>query len=143
MRAVSSTLVVDAAILAASALGRHRGALLEAARACRLVTTDRAVVEVSRRVELGMQRPELLPILHGILAEMTVAPLSTLMEDLPRAEAVLRDSVPSRNGSVSDAHILALCWAVDGDVWTHDRDFAGTGVATWSTLNLIRALARA
>jgi hypothetical protein len=142
MRTVSSTLVVDSAILVAATLGRQRGALLEAARACRLVTTDRAVVEVSRRVELGLQRPELLPVLQGILAEMTVAPLSTLIEDLPRAEAVLRDSVPSRNGSISDAHILSLCWAVDGDVWSHDRDFAGAGVASWSTSNLVRALAR-
>jgi hypothetical protein len=32
---------------------------------------------------------------------------------------------------------------VDADVWTTDRDFAGAGVATWSTPNLMRAFAEA
>jgi len=53
----------------------------------------------------------------------------------------LRDAVASRNGSVRDAHVLALAWSVDGDIWTTDRDFAGTGVASWSTPNLMRGLA--
>ena len=140
MNAVSSTLVVDAAILVAALLGRQTGAMAEAVRACRLVTTDRAVLEVSRRVELGLKRPELLPLLESILDEMAVVPVATLGEDLKRAEVVLRDAVPSRTGSHTDAHILALGCAVDGDIWTHDRDFAGTGVASWSTANLMRAL---
>ena len=41
------------------------------------------------------------------------------------------------------AHVLALAWSVDADVWTTDRDFAGTGIATWSTANLMRGLAGA
>ena len=36
--------------------------------------------------------------------------------------------------------VLALAWSADADVWTTDRDFAGTGIATWSTANLMRAL---
>ncbi|HYD87590.1 MAG TPA: PIN domain-containing protein [Vitreimonas sp.] len=140
MKGVSSTLVVDAAVLVSALLGRQTGAMLEAVRACRLVTTDRAVLEVSRRVELGLKRPELLSLLDAILVEMAVVPVAALSEALPRAEIVLRDSVPSRTGSTTDAHVLALSWAVDGDIWTHDRDFAGAGVATWSTANLMRAL---
>jgi hypothetical protein len=35
---------------------------------------------------------------------------------------------------------LALAWSVEADVWTTDRDFAGTGIASWSTPNLMRAL---
>lgn len=140
MKAVGSTLAVDAAILMAAVLGRNAGAMIEALKTARLVTTDRAVVEVSRRLELGLKRPELLSILDGVLEHLTVVQVSTLAADLGRAEAVLRDSVPSRNGSISDAHMLALSWAVDADIWTHDRDFAGAGVATWSTINLIRAL---
>ncbi len=140
MKEVSSALVIDAAILVAALLGRHAGAMTEALRARQLVTTDRAVVEVSRRVELGLKRPELLPVLDHILAEITVVPVSTLGDEVGRAEAVLRDSVPSRNGSITDANILALSWAVAGDIWTHDRDCAGAGVASWSTVNLIRAL---
>jgi predicted nucleic acid-binding protein len=133
-------LVVDAAILVSAVLGRQTGAIIEAARVCRLVTTDRAVLEVSRRIELGLKRPELLSILDALLDHINVVPLSMIAQDLPRAEDALRDSVPSRNGSIRDAHILALVWAVDGDVWTHDRDFAGTGAASWSTANLVRAI---
>jgi hypothetical protein len=114
--------------------------MLEAARVCRLVTTDRAVLEVSRRIELGLKRPELLAVLDSLLEQIAIVPLSTLAAYLPRAQSVLRDSVPSRNGSTADAHILALVWAVDADVWSHDRDFAGTGVGSWSTLNLVRTI---
>ena len=38
---------------------------------------------------------------------------------------------------------MALARCVEADVWTTDRDFAGTGVASWSTPNLMRGLARA
>ncbi|MET0546147.1 MAG: hypothetical protein ABWZ40_07540 [Caulobacterales bacterium] len=39
-----------------------------------------------------------------------------------------------------DAHIIALAWTADADVWSTDRDFAGTG-SCWSAPNLMRALA--
>jgi predicted nucleic acid-binding protein len=121
-------------------LGANTDPLLEVHRARSLVTTDRAILEVSRRIELGLKRPELLDALKHVVDQMVVVPVSTLTEDIPRAQAALRDSVPSRNGSTTDAHILALAWAIGADVWTHDRDFAGTGVPTWSTINLLRAL---
>ncbi len=62
---------------------------------------------------------------------------------LAASEIALREAVASRNGSTKDAHVLALAWSLDADVWTTDRDFAGTGVATWSIPNLMRALAEA
>jgi len=58
----------------------------------------------------------------------------------PKRSGAARCS-PQRNGSTRDAHVLALAWSVEADVWTTDRDFAGTGTATWSTPNLMRALA--
>jgi hypothetical protein len=48
----------------------------------------------------------------------------------------------SRNGSSSDAHVLALAWLAEADIWSHDRDFAGTGWPSWSSANLRAALAR-
>jgi predicted nucleic acid-binding protein len=143
MRAPSSTLVLDAAVLVAAVRGRSSGAILAAARAALLVTTDRVVHEARRRIELGLKRPELLEVLYALVAEMTVVPVAALAPHLPRSEVVLRDAVPSRNGSIRDAHVLALAWSVDADVWTADRDFAGTGTATWSTANLMRGLADA
>jgi hypothetical protein len=134
-------LVVDAAVLVAAARGRSSGALLAAARTASLVTTDRAAHEARRRIELGLKRPELCEILDALLGEATVVPVAALAMLLPYCEQALKDAVASRNGSVSDAHVLALAWSADADIWTTDRDFAGTGVATWSTPNLIRALA--
>ncbi len=143
MRAPASALVVDAAILIAAARGRSSGAVLAAAQAAVLVTTDRAVAETRRRIEFGLKRPELQPIVDALVAEMTIVPTAALSALLPQAEGALADAVTSRNGSISDAHLLALAWSIDADIWTTDRDFAGTGVASWSTPNLIRGLALA
>ena len=143
MRAPTLTLVVDAAVLVAAARGRSSGALVEAGRSAALVTTDRVVHEARRRIELGLRRPELLAIIDGLLAEMTVVPVAALTPVLAESELALRDTVASRNGSIRDAHVLALARSVEADIWTTDRDFAGTGVASWSTPNLMRGLARA
>jgi len=143
MKAPASTLVVDAAVLVAAARGRSSGALLAAARAASLVTTDRVVHETRRRIELGLKRPDLLPIVDALIVEMTLVPVAALTPLLTQSEIVLKDAVASRNGSNRDAHVLALAWSVEADIWTTDRDFAGTGVATWSTPNLLRGLAEA
>ena len=143
MKTPSSTLVLDAAVLVAAARGRSSGALFAAARSAALVTTDRAVLETKRRIELGMRRPELLAIVDGLIEEMTIVPVAALLPTLSQSEIALKDAVASRNGSTKDAHILALAWAVEGDIWTTDRDFAGAGVVTWSTPNLMRGLAAA
>ena len=143
MRLPTSTLVVDAAILIAAVRGRSSGAFMQAAHAAAFVTTDRVVHEARRRIEDGLQRPDLLPVLDELTAEMTVIPVAALMPILDQSETALREAVASRNGSVRDAHVLALAWSVDADIWTTDRDFAGTGIATWSTPNLMRGLAEA
>src|SRR5438552_652882 len=124
MRSPSTTLVLDTAILIAAARGRSSGALLEAARAANLVLTDRVVQEARRRIELGLKRPELLDIVDALVGEMTIVPVAALEATLPAAEQALREAVASRNGSTRDAHVLALAWSVDADVWTSDRDFA-------------------
>lgn len=39
--------------------------------------------------------------------------------------------------------VLACAWLLDADIWSHDRDFAGTGWPSWSNANLLRVLADA
>ncbi|MBV8745241.1 MAG: hypothetical protein JO134_09395 [Xanthobacteraceae bacterium] len=134
---------MDAAILIAAARGRSSAAFMRAAQEAALVTTDRVVQEARRRIEVGLQWPDLLPILDELVAEMTIIPVAALMPMLTQSETVLREAVASRNGSIRDAHVLALAWSADADVWTTDRAFAGTGIASWSTPNLMRALAQA
>lgn len=140
MRAPSTTLIIDATILVAAVRGRSSGALLAAAKAV-LVTTDRVVQEARRRIALGLKRPDLVDLLDDLVELLTIVPVASLEPVIARCEETLRDTVPSRNGSVRDAHVLALAWSVEADVWTTDRDFARTGVATWSTPNLMRGLA--
>lgn len=143
MRAPSATLVLDAAILISAAGGRSSGAILQVLRSAVLVTTDRVIEEARRRIELGWKRPDLLTIIDALAEEITIVPVTTLEPLLARSEITLRDAVASRNGSIKDAHVLALAWGVDADIWTTDRDFAGAGVATWSTPNLLAGLAEA
>ncbi len=116
---------------------------MEVLRNAVLVTTDRVIEEARRRIELGLRRPDLLTIIEALTKEITVVPVATLEPLLAQSEVALRDAVASRNGSTKDAHVLALAWDVDADIWTPDRDFAGTGIATWSTPNLLEALADA
>lgn len=143
MRAPSSTLVVDTAILISAVLGKTAEAILLVQETHVLATTDRALQEAQRRIELGLRRPELLAVIDDVAAGITVVPVASVTWLLPRCEAALRDAVASRNGSTRDAHILALAWSVESDIWTIDRDFAGTGVPTWSTPNLMRSLVAA
>ncbi|MDP9137827.1 MAG: PIN domain-containing protein [Pseudomonadota bacterium] len=130
-------------MLVAAARGRGSGAILETARRAVLVTTDRVVQEARRRIELGLKRPELVEVLGDLASVIAIVPVAALEPLIAQCETVLRDAVASRNGSTRDARVLALAWSVDADVWTTDRDFAGTGVATWSTSNLMRGLAEA
>jgi hypothetical protein len=69
-----------------------------------------------------------------------IVPVAALEPLLAGCEKTLRDAAASRNGSIRHAHVLALARSVEGDIWPSDRDFAGTGVATWSTPNLMRGL---
>jgi predicted nucleic acid-binding protein len=141
VRAPSSTLVLDAAVLISAVFGRSSGAIIEAQRAAALITTDRVIHEARRRIELGLRRSELLELLNELATVITIVPVAALEPLLARGELALRDAVPSRNGSIKDAHVVVLAWCAEADVWTTDRDFAGTGVPTWSTPNLLRGLA--
>jgi len=143
VRRPSASIVVDAAVLIVAAIGRGSEPLLAVARQRALLATDRAVEESTRRVSLGMKRPDLLPILARLAEVVIVTPQLLLEPLLDEASRCLRLAPPSRNGSASDAHLLALAWEVEADIWSTDRDFAGAGVATWSTANLMRALALA
>ena len=89
MKAPSSTLVLDAAVLVAAARGRSSGAVLTAAREAALVTTDRVIYEARRRIALGLKRPDLLVIVDALVAEMTVVPVAALTPILARSEIAL------------------------------------------------------
>ncbi len=77
---------------------------------------------------------------RNVLSLVEVPPEARYHMSLVAAADALRHAPASRNGSVKDAHILALAWTFDADIWSHDRDFAGTGWPSWSSANLAAAL---
>ena len=84
--------MVDAAILVAAVRGRSSGAVIDAAAMLTLITSERAVEEARRRIELGMRRPDLLPILDAICAQIETVPAVDIVHLLPAAELGLRDA---------------------------------------------------
>ncbi|MCW8087561.1 PIN domain-containing protein [Sabulicella glaciei] len=142
-RAPTSILVVDANIVISACLGRIGTALLlEATQRYALRTTQRAREEALGRFKdprIAAYRPRL----DTALAIVPVLPHHVYEALLPEAEAALAQAVASGNGSTTDAHLLATAWVLGCDIWSHDRDFAGTGVSSWSTRNLMSALAAA
>lgn len=141
-RQPSEVLVVDTNIVLSAALGRRSISIFDTLNGRRLVATSARVAEEVRGVLGGL--PD-LPAIARVRAEMILGGIDVIdavryAEHIERAAAFLSDAVASRNGSTSDAHVLACAWLVDADIWSHDRDFAGTGWPSWSNANLLRAL---
>jgi predicted nucleic acid-binding protein len=141
-RGPSETIIVDANIVLSAVLGFRSRPLLETISARRaLVISLEASLEVRHVLaRLDPDSPLLFEIAEDILESIEVVETIRYDANLPSAEQSLQHAVASRNGSLSDAHILALAWTYDADIWSHDRDFAGTGWPSWSSANLAAAL---
>ena len=141
-RRPSDTLVVDANILLTAIVGRvGPDTLTRVGVSCVLVTTPETRREV-RRILTGprFKRPTRDVIAEAVFAIVSVQPTGYFDDLLDDAALCLSEAGASANGSEADGHVLALAWAADADIWSHDRDFGGTGWPSWSTRNLRRAL---
>ena len=142
-RKPSADLIVDANIVLGLVLGaRGRSTWRQAQAHHRLLMSVEAVTEVmmvashmqDRQPAAVKRAEELIELLHIPSADRYEALLDA-------ARIMLRNAPASRNGRDKDAHILALAWSCDADIWSHDRDFAGAGWPSWSSANLAAALA--
>lgn len=142
IRAPSKALVVDANIVLSAALGGRTRPVIIFVRERRQLLTS--VEAMSEALNVAMKLPD-VPFaaenVTSLLELIDVARGNLYLGRAELAQATLRNAPASRNGSVSDAHILALAWTYDADIWSHDRDFAGTGWPSWSSANLASALA--
>lgn len=138
----SEALVIDANVVLSAVLGFRSRPLLELASTRRaLIISVQASLEVKHVLSrLAPDEPALMEIADEILGSIEVVAEERYDDGLSTAEHWLRNAVASRNGSTSDAHLLALAWTYDADIWSHDRDFAGTGWPSWSSANLATAL---
>jgi predicted nucleic acid-binding protein len=137
----SAALVIDANIVLSAVLGRAtRQHLAEVAHQRSLLISAETRLEVATVLaKLNVDADRLL--LAGNLLSALDGPDFLWTDDaLSTPSAALRDAVASRDASARDAHVLAVAWLFDADIWSHDRDFAGTGWPSWSTGNLVAAL---
>lgn len=142
IRAPSKALVVDANIVLSAALGGRTRPVIIFVRERRQLLTS--VEAMSEALTVAMKLPD-VPFaaenVTSLLELIDVAQADLYLGRAELAQTTLRKAPASRNGSVTDAHILALAWTYDADIWSHDRDFAGTGWPSWSSANLAAALA--
>jgi predicted nucleic acid-binding protein len=139
-RRPSRDLIVDANILLSVALGRRSRPVFDTVQAARvLLTSDGARAEVLRQA--GSFGTASARVAAELLETINVVEERVYSHFLGEAAEVLRLAPASRNGSTRDAHVLAVAWVYDADIWSHDRDFAGTGWPSWSNANLRAALA--
>ncbi|WP_162596228.1 PIN domain-containing protein [Methylobacterium sp. 17Sr1-1] len=141
-RPPSPIIVVDTNIILSVALGRRSRPAFEIIRARReLVTSVRSVEEALGVLhDLKGVRETMTAQTEAILRDLAIVEAAAYAKSLPEATHVLSHAVAFRNGSTSDAHFLACAWLLDADIWSHDRDFAGTGWPSWSNANLLRSL---
>ena len=142
-RTPSAYIAVDANIILSAVLGFGSRRYFPPVAEARILVTTAAVREEVESVILrvaprGGDRLQDAAALFGLIA---VEPVVVTTKLVAHAATTLRDAVASRNGSEADAHLLALAWMLDADIWSHDRDFAGTGWPSWSSANLAAALA--
>ena len=105
---------------------------------------EETVVEVPRRIasyvtQHGLDRSAAVEMTRTCLATIGGA-VSILLEPTYGAfEAVARERSLR---DPDDWPVVASAMAVGGAIWTHDHDFLGTGIATWTTHSLRHHLDR-
>lgn len=141
-RSPSKALVIDANIVVSAALGaRTRPVITRVGTTRRLLISIDAMAEaLTVAAHLSDDAPMAPSNVASVLELINVVGGGFYASRVAKAQDVLRNAPASRNGSTADAHILALAWTYDADIWSHDRDFAGTGWPSWSSANLAAAL---
>lgn len=129
------TIVLDANVLMRAVLGRRVAGLLEtfAAQVTFLAPAmafddvrEHLAAVLAKRGELAALQPALdkLAALHGVVQSVDPTEYET-MKSAALARIGPRDP--------DDWPILACSLLLNCPIWTEDRDFFGTGVATWTT----------
>lgn len=131
-------LVLDASTAVAESL-RRRGIVLFEDERLELYMSEEAWSETQhelrKRVTIISAGRGFPPSEEDALLNLTTAALSACLEIVPR-EAYLpfRDAALGRiPQDPNDWHCVALALAINAGIWTEDRDFFGSGLATWRT----------
>jgi predicted nucleic acid-binding protein len=127
-------IVLDANVLVSAILGVQTKTVLANA--------------IERGLSLGIPEPQILECSRVLTEKLGIAPeksrlaLETVMaiviplsaEFYGAKEDAARQRLHRR--AQSDWPVLAAALTIDGGIWSHDRDFFGTGVPVWSSRNM-------
>ena len=127
-------ILLDANILVSAILGVQTKRVLAAAieRGVTLAIPEPQILESSRVLT---EKLALTPERAQLAIETVTAVVTPLGANFYGAkETAARQRLHQR--AQSDWPVLAAALTIDGGIWTHDRDFFGTGVPVWSSRNL-------
>jgi predicted nucleic acid-binding protein len=124
-------LILDANILARAVLGVRVRALIERyAEDVAFFVPESAIAEAQEHLPAILQKRRLpadrvLEVLEHLIAFLQELPLEFYAAQEAQARARLADP--------EDWPVLACAFILECPIWTEDRDFFGTGVATWTS----------
>jgi predicted nucleic acid-binding protein len=95
-------------------------------------------VELPRRIKAFVRRRDLPPEVGAQLGDLCLEAVEANVVVLDEAiYSALEDEARARSlRDPNDWPVVASALALSAAVWTHDNDFLGTGVATWTTETL-------
>ena len=129
------TIVLDANVLMRAVLGRRVAGLLEAfAPQVTFLAPDVAFDDVREHLAAVLTKRGELAALQQALDKLTA--LHTAVQAVDHAEyEAMKPAALARIGprDPDDWPVLACALLLNCPIWTEDRDFFGTGVATWTT----------
>jgi predicted nucleic acid-binding protein len=129
------TIVLDANVLMRAVLGRRVDRLLERfASQVTFLAPEVAFDDVHKHLASVLTKRGELNALQPALEKLTKLRLAVRAVD-PSEYEVMKPAALARIGprDPDDWPILACALALNCPIWTEDRDFFGTGVATWTT----------
>jgi predicted nucleic acid-binding protein len=132
------TIVLDANVLMRAVLGRRVSQLLEDfAPQVTFLAPDVAFDEVREHLAAVLTKRRALAALQQSLDKLTALQVAVQVVDITEYEA-MKSAALARVGprDPDDWPVLACALLLNCPIWTEDRDFFGTGVATWTT-NLV------
>jgi predicted nucleic acid-binding protein len=129
------TIVLDANVLMRAVLGRRVDRLLERfSSQVTFLAPEVAFGDVQEHLASVLTKRGELNALQPALEKLTMLRLAVRAVD-PSEYEVMKPAALARIGprDPDDWPILACALALNCPIWTEDRDFFGTGVATWTT----------
>jgi predicted nucleic acid-binding protein len=132
------TIVLDANVLMRAVLGRRVSRLLEDfAPQVTFLAPDVAFDEVREHLAAVLTKRRALAALQQSLDKLAALQVAVQVVDLTEYEAMKPAALARVGPRDPDVWpVLACALLLNCPIWTEDRDFFGTGVATWTT-NLV------